>query len=181
MQFLKPDFRRDLIAQPGGQGSFKFFVVRDPQNQRTLRFTFEGYQVARLLDGRRSLPQLVHEIKRSLGLQLTVEKLQRLISRLDALGCLSRDVVHTACPTIERAVTTVLTKPRRATTDPSILAGSGINAAAQIAAREVGEDFELEENTSNSRAANSSRSLVLAGFALVSAALWASWAVLQIV
>jgi hypothetical protein len=178
MQFLKPDFRRDLIAQPGGHGSFKFFVVRDPQNQRTLRFTFEGYQVARLLDGRRSLPQLVQEIKRSLGLQLTVEKLQRLISRLDALGCLSRDV-HTPGPTMERAVTTVMMKPRRATTDPSILAGSGIHAAAQIAAREVDDDFDLED--SNAHRANSSRALVLAGFALVSAALWASWAVLQIV
>jgi hypothetical protein len=180
MQFLKPDFRSDLIAQPGGQGSFKFFVVRDPRNQRTLRFTFEGYQVARLLDGRRSLPQLVQEIKRSLGLQLTVEKLQRLIARLDALGCLQRDV-HTPGPTMERAVTRVMVKHRRATTDPSILAGSGIRAAAQIAAREVGEDFDLNENFNNAQNANSSRAIVVAGFALVSAALWASWAVLQIV
>jgi hypothetical protein len=180
MQFLKPDFRRDLIAQPGGHGSFRFFVVRDPRNQRTLRFTFEGYQVARLLDGSRSLPQLVKEIRRRLGLQLTVEKLNRLIARLDALGCLNRGD-NTPGPTLERAVTTVMVKPRRATTDSPLLSASGIRAANEIAARELDEDFELEVQSKRSHAADSSRAVVLAGFALVSAALWASWAVLQII
>lgn len=180
MQFLKPDFRRDLIAQPGGHGSFKFFVVRDPRNQRTLRFTFEGYQVARLLDGSRSLPQLVGDIRRSLGLQLTVDKLQRLIARLDALGCLSR-YENTPGPTMERAVTRVMVKRRRATTNSPLLESSGIRAAEQIAAREVGEDFDLEDDVVNAPAADSQRAIFLAGFALVSAALWASWAVLQIV
>jgi hypothetical protein len=180
MQFLKPDFRRDLIAQPGGHGSFKFFVVRDPRNQRTLRFTFEGYQVARLLDGSRSLPQLVGDIRRSLGLQLTVDKLQRLIARLDALGCLNRNV-NTPGPTMERAVTRVMLNRRRPTTDSPLMASSGIRAAEQIAAREVGEEFDLNDDFVNVQSADSPRAILLAGFALVSAALWASWAVFQII
>ncbi len=188
MQFLKPDFRRDLIAQPEGHGSFKFFVVRDPQNQRTLRFTFEGYQVARLLDGSRSLPQLVKEIRQSLGLQLTEGKLHRLIARLDALGCL-KPGEYAAGPTLDKAVTKVLfTSRRQATknhrrpdTQPPIALGSGIRAADEIAAREVDEDFDIGEQLLNTHAANSSRAIIVAGFALVSAALWASWAVLQII
>ena len=177
MEFLKPDFRRDLIAQPEGHGSFKFFVVRDPENQRTLRFTFEGYQVARLLDGSRSLPQLVTEIKRRLGLQLTVDKLQRLITRLDALGCLKPSE-----SSFDRSETTIIFNPRRATSEPVVALDSGIRAADEIAAREIGDDFEFGEHLVQAHAAGSTRAIVLAGFALVSAALlWASWAVLQIV
>ncbi len=179
MQFLKPDFRRDLIAQPEGHGSFKFFVVRDPRNQRTLRFTFEGYQVARLLDGSRSLPQLVTEIRRKLGLQLSVDKLNRLITRLDALGCLKTREARSES-TFDRAVTTIVFNPRRPTTAPPMALGSGIRDAQEIAAREVGEDFYIGGHLVDAHSASSSRALVLAGFALVSAALWASWAVLQI-
>jgi hypothetical protein len=180
MQFLKPDFRRDLIAQPEGHGSFKFFVVRDPESQRTLRFTFEGYQVARLLDGSRSLPQLVTEIKRRLGLQLTVDKLQRLITRLDALGCL-RSTAPRSESSFDRSDTTIVFNPRRPTTEPDVALDSGIRAADEIAAREIDDDFEIGQHLVQQHAAGYSRAVVLAGFALVSAALWASWAVLQIV
>lgn len=167
-------------SDSSARGSHRFFVVRDPQNQRTLRFTFEGYQVARLLDGSRSLPQLVKEIRRSLGLQLTVEKLRRLIARLDALGCLTR-TQGPSTRTLDRAVTRVIVKSPRATTNSALLTSSGIRAANDIAAREVGDDFELEPVTPRSYAEASSRAVVAAGFALVSAALWASWAVLQII
>ena len=136
--------------------------------------------MARLLDGSRSLPQLVTEIRRSLGLQLTVEKLHRLIARLDALGCLARND-NMSTRTLDRAVTRVIVKKRRATTESPLLTASGIRAANEIAAREVGEDFDLEPSAPRSHAPASSRAVVLAGFALVSAALWASWAVLQII
>jgi hypothetical protein len=183
VQSPRPGFRRDLVVQPRVKGTSRFFVVSDPRTQRTLRFTLEGYAVAKLLDGQRSLPQLVGVIRKKLGLQMTVDKLHRLIDRLDALGCLT-----TSDLTSDRAVTTVLMKrPRRLTSSierfelpplPTITPATPVQRLGRAASF-----LELSTGTEfpgRGQQDDSARAILFASFALVLAALWATWAVLRI-
>jgi hypothetical protein len=183
VQSPRPGFRRDLIAQPRIKGTSRFFVVHDPRTQRTLRFTLEGYAVAKLLDGQRSLPQLVGVIRKKLGLQMTVDKLHRLIDRLDDLGCLTDSEL-----TSDRAVTTVLMKrPRRLTSSmerfelpplPTITPMTPrprLGRGSSYLELSTGTDFPGQRQHDDS-----ARAILFASFALVLAALWATWAVLRI-
>lgn len=183
VQYPRPGFRSDLIAEPRVKGSNRFFVVRDPYTQRTLRFTLEGYAVAKLLDGQRSLPQLVGLIRKKLGLQMTVDKLHRLVDRLDDLGCLTSSEL-----TGDRAVTTVLMrKPRRLTSSierfelpdlPTITPANPIRRLSR--AGSYLEPATGSEFSGGREQDDSARAILFASFALVLAALWATWSVLRI-
>lgn len=91
MQVQRPCFRPDLIAKPVLVAKVRLFELRDSGTGRVLRFTENGYSIAYLLNGQRTLAEVRVEFFAQRGIHISDDKLRRLLKQLELLGCLVGD------------------------------------------------------------------------------------------
>lgn len=87
-----PRFRTDLVAQPIDNEGQRFVDVTDPDSGRTFRFYEVEYSIACAMNGQRNVGGLANWALEELGLETTTDELETVITTLDELGYLDRQI-----------------------------------------------------------------------------------------
>jgi hypothetical protein len=79
-------FRAALRVTRSDVGSSLYYLVEDPARDVRHRLYEIEYEVAQLLDGKRSSEKIATRVNKKLGLHLTAEDVDAFVRQLTALG-----------------------------------------------------------------------------------------------
>lgn len=95
---MRPQFRSDLQASREEQQGVVFYRIDDPQTQTSFRLYEIEYLIARKLDGRRELNEVIGAVKAEYNFDITEPDLKKFVSQLESMGFITSAAAVSPAP-----------------------------------------------------------------------------------